>query len=177
VEWDIEHECFISPNDPSTYRAANSLTLLNVFSQNIEAITCKSSLLKRKHSPMPSICSTQASPDSSGIPKGDLAYRMWLMELDAAFNIKSRWSKLPNRSVQLLGRKACCSHSKEEVRPWNLARQIGLIRVVEQSLEDFEGTVFQSEDRLLVINCLYWSGFFDGIRVILRRSPRLGLEL
>lgn len=90
------------------------------------------------------------------------------MELDAAFNIKSRWSKLPNRSVQLLGRKACCSHSKEEVRPWNLARQIGLIRVVEQGLEDFEGPVFQTEDRVLVANCLYWSSFFDGIRFVLR---------
>jgi hypothetical protein len=39
-KWGIEHECFISPNVPSTYRAANSLTLLNVFSQNIAAITC-----------------------------------------------------------------------------------------------------------------------------------------
>ena len=46
--WDIEHECFISPNGPSTYRAANSLTLLNVVSQKIEATTCESSLLKRR---------------------------------------------------------------------------------------------------------------------------------
>lgn len=88
-------------------------------------------LLQHKHLSSPAIRPIEPSPNSSSIVEWDLATWMWLMELDAALNIKIVRCELPYASIQLLRSKPNCHHSVEKIWPRNLAWLVSLSRIVK----------------------------------------------
>lgn len=94
---------------------------------------------------------------------------MRLIELYAPLYIQRSRRELPDGAVQLRWPKACCNHGVEEVGPGDFAGLAGLVRIVEEGFECFEGALADGDGGLdvwdvsrkgLIIFC-----FFGGLLV------------
>lgn len=70
--------------------------------------------------------------------------------LDTMLHIQRRGSKLPNGAIQLLSRKSSACHRVQEISPRYLARLAALIDIKEQSVENFQCALVDTEDWLFV---------------------------